>query len=97
MLVLDEPSAALDPIAERRVIDGYRDVMRGRTVIIISHRFEVIRSADFVVVLDGTSVVESGPPSSLISERGPFAKLFGADDASTPSVTWAAERVKSEG
>jgi ATP-binding cassette, subfamily B, bacterial len=97
VLVLDEPSAALDPIAERRIIDGYRGVMRGRTVIIISHRLEVIRSADFVVVLDGTSVVESGPPSSLISEGGPFGKLFGADAASSSPVAWAAERVKSEG
>ena len=79
ILVLDEPSAALDPTAEREVIAGYRQVMRGRTVILISHRLEVIRTADWVVVLDGAQVAEAGPPDVLLNSRGVFATLFHAE------------------
>ena len=79
VLVLDEPSAALDPVAERGIIAGYRQAMRGRTVIVISHRLDVIRTADWVVVLDGARAVESGPPEVLLARRGVFAELFNAD------------------
>jgi ABC-type multidrug transport system fused ATPase/permease subunit len=85
ILVLDEPSAALDPTAEREVIAGYRQVMRGRTVILISHRLEVIRTADWVVVLDGAQVAEAGPPDVLLNSRGVFATLFHRDRPSVVS------------
>lgn len=78
VLVLDEPSASLDPIAERQIIDGYRRVMRGRTTILISHRLELVRSADQVIVLDGARVAEQGRPAELEAARGVFAALFGA-------------------
>ena len=83
VLVLDEPSAALDPGAEREVIAGFRHIMRGRTVIVISHRLDVVRSADTVVVIDGACVVESGPPAVLEGRDGPFSRLFLADRPST--------------
>jgi ABC-type multidrug transport system fused ATPase/permease subunit len=76
VLVLDEPSAALDPALEREVVAGFRDVMRSRTVIVISHRIEVIRAADWVVVLDGARVAEAGPPDALEAAGGAFATLF---------------------
>jgi len=79
VLVLDEPSAALDPVAERHVIEGYRSLMRGRTIVVISHRLEIVRSADRVVVLDGARVVERGRPAELEARRGAFAVLFGTD------------------
>jgi ATP-binding cassette, subfamily B, bacterial len=60
VLVLDEPTASLDPNAERRIVDGYERVMRGRTTIVITHRFDLARSADRVVVLDGARIVEAG-------------------------------------
>ena len=53
VLVLDEPSAALDPVAERRIADGYEDVMRGRTTIVITHRPELAARADRVLELFG--------------------------------------------
>ena len=53
VLVLDEPTAALDPVSERHVIEGYQAVMRGRTTILISHRRELAMAADRVIVLDG--------------------------------------------
>lgn len=77
VLILDEPSAALDPVAERHLVDSVRDRMRGRTVIVISHRLDVVRSADLVVVIDGAQVVERGRPSDLEQTGGPYMRLFG--------------------
>jgi ATP-binding cassette subfamily B protein len=77
VLVLDEPTASLDPVSERHVIDGYRRVMRGRTTLVISHRLDLVRSADRVVVLDGARVSETGPPALLEAGVGAFAALFG--------------------
>jgi len=77
VLILDEPSAALDPASERQVIEGYRQAMRGRTVIVISHRLDVVRAADRVVMIAGTRVVEQGTPAMLAAAGGPFSGLFG--------------------
>ena len=79
VLVLDEATASLDPVAERQVIAGYEAVMRGRTTILISHRFELARRADRVVVLDGARVVETGAPTALLAAGGAFADLFKTD------------------
>jgi ATP-binding cassette subfamily B protein len=76
VLVLDEPSAALDPIAERHVVESVRELMRGGTTFVISHRLEVVRTADRVVMLDGARVVESGRPAELVARGGAFAALF---------------------
>jgi len=84
ILVLDEPTAALDPISERAVVEGYRAVMRGRTTLIISHRRDVAMSADRVIVLDGASVAQAGRPEDLIEQPGPFARLFAT--AARPGV-----------
>ncbi|MDP1568661.1 MAG: ABC transporter ATP-binding protein [Vicinamibacterales bacterium] len=78
VLVLDEPTAALDPVSERHVIDGYRAVMRDRTTILISHRRELAMNADRVIVLEGARIVEAGPPEALMRAGGAFAQLFGA-------------------
>lgn len=78
VLVLDEPTAALDPIAERQIVDGYRALMRGRTSLIISHRTAVAEAADLVVVLDGARVAEVGAPAALATRGGAYARLFGA-------------------
>jgi len=76
VLVLDEPTAALDPISEEHVIAGYRIVMKGRTTIVITHRLELACQADRVVVLDGARVVEQGSPHELRTLRGAFHELF---------------------
>ena len=81
VLVLDEPTAALDPIAQRQVIDGYRRVMKGRTTILITHRRELAMAADRVVVLDGARVVDEGAPQVLAARGGPFATLFELSDS----------------
>ncbi len=79
VLVLDEPTAALDPISERQVVEGYRTMMRGRTTLIISHRREVAMSADRVIVLEDARIVESGGPRDLLIRDGAFARLFATD------------------
>jgi ATP-binding cassette, subfamily B, bacterial len=82
VLVLDEPTAALDPISERQVVAGYAAVMKGRTTILISHRLEVACQADRIVVLDGANIVESGSPQDLERLQGSFARLFARAAAS---------------
>jgi ATP-binding cassette subfamily B protein len=76
VLVLDEPTAALDPVSERLVIEGYQSVMHGRTTILITHRRDLATCADRVVVLDGTRVVEQGTPRELATRDGAFVRLF---------------------
>jgi ATP-binding cassette subfamily B protein len=76
VLVLDEPSAALDPVAERHVLDGYDRIMRGRTIVIITHRLALAAAADRVLVLGANGVVEQGAPLELRASGGAFAKLF---------------------
>ena len=77
VLVLDEPTASLDPASERQVIAGYEAIMKNRTTILITHRLELASQADHVVVLDGAKIAESGSPIELRAGQGTFAKLFG--------------------
>jgi ATP-binding cassette subfamily B protein len=77
VLVLDEPSAALDPIAERNMSAGYESVMRGRTTLLITHRLALAAAADRVLVLGATGIVEEGAPLELQARGGAFAQLFG--------------------
>jgi ATP-binding cassette subfamily B protein len=79
VLVLDEPTAALDAATERHVIAGSRGILRDRTMIVITHRLELAMASDYVVVLEGSRVVDRGQPSELTTRPGPFAKLFALD------------------
>jgi len=79
VLVLDEPTAALDPDAERRIVDGYESVMRGRTTIVITHRLELARSADRVVVLDGARIVEDGASQARFNELFAVGEVGGRE------------------
>jgi ATP-binding cassette, subfamily B, bacterial len=76
VLVLDEPTASLDPVSERQVISGYEAIMKGRTTILISHRLDLAIQADRVIVLEGARIVESGAPGDLQLRQSSFARLF---------------------
>ena len=76
VLVLDEPTAALDPESEQRVAEGFEAVMTGRTTILITHRAALARRADRVAVIDGARIVEEGTPAELMARGGRFAVLF---------------------
>jgi ATP-binding cassette subfamily B protein len=77
VLVLDEPTAALDPAAERHALAGYEQVMRGRTILVITHRMALAATADRVLVLGEAGIVEEGAPTELQARGGAFARLFG--------------------
>jgi ATP-binding cassette subfamily B protein len=84
VLVMDEPTAALDPMAERLVTEGYRRVMQDRTTVLITHRRDLAMQADAVVVLDGARVAESGSPGALARGGGVFAQLFDLERDAMP-------------
>ena len=75
-IILDEPTAALDARAEHELFESIRILCRGRSVLLISHRFSSVRSADRIYVLDGGRVVESGGHDELIARGGRYADLF---------------------
>ena len=80
VLVLDEATGALDPMTEAQVSGGYATVMRNRTTIIITHRLELAKRADRIVVLAGGRVVEQGSPDDLLGHKASsFSALFNSD------------------
>ncbi len=76
ILVLDEPTAALDVRAEAAFFDRFLDVTRGATSVLISHRFSSVRHADRIVVLEHGQVVEEGTHDEMVAAGGRYAGLF---------------------
>ncbi len=76
VIVLDEATGSLDPATERRVVAGLASWMRGRTTILITHRLDVARRADRVVVLQRGRIAEDGPLGDLLDRGGAFTGLF---------------------
>jgi ATP-binding cassette, subfamily B, bacterial len=76
VLVLDEPTAALDPAKEQEVLAGYMSCVRGRTTVLITHRLALASAADRVLVLSERGIVEQGHAADLQARGGAFAKLF---------------------
>jgi ATP-binding cassette subfamily B protein len=75
-VILDEPTAALDPRAERELFEGIRQLFTNRAVLVISHRFASARSADRIYVLSDGQVVEHGTHDELIARGGLYEELF---------------------
>jgi ATP-binding cassette subfamily B protein len=77
VLVLDEPTASLDPITEQSIASELALVMRGRTTVVISHRLSLIERADLVIVIDNGRVTEMGRPDALLASGQALSALFG--------------------
>jgi ATP-binding cassette, subfamily B, bacterial len=75
-IILDEPTAALDARAEHELFESIRTLCRGRSVLLISHRFSSVRSADRIYVLHDGQVAESGSHEELMDLGGRYAELF---------------------
>jgi ATP-binding cassette, subfamily B, bacterial len=75
-VILDEPTAALDPRAEHDLFARIRALLSDRTVLLISHRFSSVRSADRIYVLDQGMVVEHGTHEERTTREGVYAELF---------------------
>ena len=75
ILILDEPTAALDSESEKLVIDALERLMKGRSVITIAHRLSTIRDADQIIVISNGIVAEKGTHEELIARNGIYAEL----------------------
>jgi ATP-binding cassette subfamily B protein len=76
LLILDEPTAALDARAEYEVFERFKELSRGKTVVLISHRFSSVRMADRIVVLVDGAIEADGTHAELLQQRGRYAELF---------------------
>ena len=76
LLVLDEPTAALDARAEFEVFERFKTLSAGRTAVLISHRFSSVRMADRIVVIADAQVAECGTHTELLALGGRYAELF---------------------
>ncbi|MCL2558713.1 MAG: ABC transporter ATP-binding protein/permease [Treponema sp.] len=75
-IILDEPTAALDPIAESQVYEQYAELMRGKTAIFISHRLASTRFCDRIILVDEGEIAETGSHDELMAAGGKYARMF---------------------
>jgi len=76
IIILDEPTSALDPKAEYEVFKQFKDITKGKTSVIVSHRFSTVMMADYIYVMEKEKIVEEGTHENLMQQNGKYAKMF---------------------
>ncbi len=78
ILILDEATSALDGETERLIQEAIQEVVKGRTTLVVAHRFSTIRNADYIVVMDQGAIAEQGTLNDLLEKKGLFFRLWEA-------------------
>ena len=76
LLILDEPTAALDPIAESKIYTAFNTMANNKTALFISHRLASTSFCDRIILLENGSIIEEGTHQELIAEKGKYKELF---------------------
>ena len=76
VIVLDEPTAALDPVSENRLYETYDEVMRGKTTVFISHRLASTRFCHRIILIENGQIAEEGTHAELLAKKGRYRELF---------------------
>ncbi|HWR21788.1 MAG TPA: ABC transporter ATP-binding protein [Verrucomicrobiae bacterium] len=84
VLILDEPTASLDARAEHAIFSRFRELLKGRTTILISHRFSTVSMADRILVLDQGRLIEQGTHQELMAHNGHYATLYNLQERQMP-------------
>jgi ATP-binding cassette subfamily B protein len=75
ILILDDPTAAIDPQTEQEIMESMDNAMRGRTTFVVAHRLSTLRRADWILVLDRGRIVQAGKHDALLSSKGAYQRL----------------------
>ena len=78
IVILDEPASSLDALAEAEIFRKFREIIGGRSAILISHRFSTVLMADRIYVLEGGRIVEQGTHAALMQLNGKYSTMFHA-------------------
>ena len=75
ILILDDPTAAIDPQTEHEIMEAMESAMRGRTTFVVAHRLSTLRRADWILVLDRGRIIQAGSHETLLNDKGAYQRL----------------------